>query len=67
MIPARTVISPDPCIEINEIGIPYEIAKVITVRETVNYLNIDNLKKLILKGEDYPGANYVIRPDGKEE
>ncbi len=64
---ARTVISPDPCIEINEIGIPYEIAKVITVCETVNDLNIDNLKKLILKGEDYPGANYVIRPDGKRK
>jgi len=28
---ARTVISPDPCIGINEIGIPYEIAKVVTV------------------------------------
>ena len=28
---ARTVVSPDPYIEINEIGVPYEIAKVITV------------------------------------
>ncbi len=64
---ARTVISPDPYIDINEIGIPFSIAKVITVAETVNDLNIDNLKKLIAKGEEYPGANYVIRPDGKRK
>ena len=64
---ARTVISPDPFIDINEIGVPYEIARVITVAETVNDLNIENLKKLIEKGEEYPGANYVIRPDGKRK
>ena len=64
---ARTVISPDPYIHINEIGIPYEIAKVITVAETVNDLNLENVKKLIEKGDEYPGANYVIRPDGKRK
>jgi len=63
----RTVISPDPLIEINEVGIPYEIAKVVTVAETVNDLNIKKLKKLIESGEEYPGANYVIRPDGKRK
>ena len=63
----RTVISPDPCIEINEVGIPYEIAKVVTVAETVNDLNIKKLKKLIEKAEEYPGATYVIRPDGKRK
>ena len=64
---ARTVISPDPSIEINEVGVPYEIAKIITVAETVNDLNIGKLKKLIEKREEYPGANYVIRPDGKRK
>ncbi|MCL5729967.1 MAG: DNA-directed RNA polymerase subunit A', partial [Candidatus Pacearchaeota archaeon] len=64
---SRTVISPDPYMEINEIGVPYEIARVITVSETVNDLNIENLKKLILSGDEYPGANYVIRPDGKRK
>jgi len=63
----RTVISPDPCIEINEVGIPYEIARVVTVAETVNDLNIEKLKKLIKRGEEYPGANYVIRQDGKRK
>ncbi|MEN7982530.1 MAG: DNA-directed RNA polymerase subunit A' [Nanoarchaeota archaeon] len=63
----RTVISPDPKIEINEVGIPYEIATVVTVAETVNDLNIEKLKDLILKGSNYPGANYIIRPDGRRK
>jgi len=63
----RTVISPDPAININEVGIPYEIATVVTVAETVNDLNIDKLKKLVGNGEEYPGANYIIRPDGKRK
>ena len=63
----RTVVSPDPSIEINEVGIPFEIARVVTVAETVNDLNIEPLKKLVEKGEEYPGANYVIRPDGKRK
>lgn len=63
----RTVISPDPYIKINEVGIPYEIARVVTVAETVNDLNLEKLKKLIQKGEEYPGANYVIRTDGKRK
>jgi DNA-directed RNA polymerase subunit A' len=64
---ARTVISPDHYIEINEVGIPYEIAKIVTVSETVNDINIEKLKKLIEKGQEYPGANYIVRPDGKRK
>jgi len=64
---ARTVISPDSSLKINEVGIPYEIAKIVTVCETVNDLNIEKLKKLIKKGKEYPGANYIIRPDGKRK
>ncbi|MBD3247063.1 DNA-directed RNA polymerase subunit A' [Candidatus Pacearchaeota archaeon] len=64
---SRTVISPDPAIGINEVGVPYEIATVVTSAETVNDLNINKLKELIKKGSEYPGANYVIRPDGKRK
>ena len=64
---ARTVISPDPDLRINEVGIPYEIARVVTVSEDVNDINIKKLRKLIDKGEEYPGANYIIRPDGKRK
>ncbi|OYT36856.1 hypothetical protein B6U91_00205 [Candidatus Pacearchaeota archaeon ex4484_71] len=63
----RTVISPDPNMRINEVGIPYEIAKIVTVAEMVNDMNIERLKKLIKNGGKYPGANYVIRPDGRRK
>lgn len=64
---ARSVVSPDPSIKLNEVGVPYDIARILTVAETVNDLNIEKLKKLIENGSNYPGANYVIRPDGKRK
>jgi len=64
---ARTVVSPDPFININEVGVPYEIAKIITVAETVTTTNIESMKELIMRGDQYPGANYVIRTDGKKK
>ena len=63
---SRTVISPDPFLDINEIGVPFEIAKVITVAESVTTLNLESLKTLVMS-DKYPGANYVIRPDGKRK
>jgi len=63
----RTVISPDPLMEINEVGIPYEIAQVVTVSETVTDLNLEKLKELVERAENYPGATYVVRPDGKRK
>lgn len=61
---ARTVISPDTRISLNEVGVPLVIAKELTVPERVTKNNIEKLRKLVLNGEQYPGANYVIRPDG---
>ena len=62
---SRTVISPDPNIAISEVGIPYEVAKKLTIPETVSNWNIDKLKTLVFNGpNNYPGANYIIRPDG---
>lgn len=63
---SRTVVSPDPALKINEIGIPFEIAKVLTVNERVNSTNIEKLKQIILR-EEYPSANYIIRPDGRRK
>ncbi len=63
---ARTVISPDPYISINEVGVPVEVAKILTVPEPVTEHNIDALRQLVINGpEKYPGANYIIRPDGR--
>lgn len=61
---ARTVISPDPEISINEVGVPLEVAKILTVPLMVNEWNIDYAKELI-KREEYPRALYVIRKDGR--
>jgi len=64
---ARTVISPDPNISINEVGVPEMIAKEVTVPSYVTDWNIDEMKKYIENGPDiHPGANYVIRLDGRK-
>jgi len=65
---ARTVISPDPILKLNEVGVPHAVALKLTVPQRVNEWNIGYLKKFIENGPDkYPGANYVIRPDGKKK
>lgn len=61
---ARTVISPEPDLSINEVGVPLPIARILTIPETATPRNIEFLKNHIMNGENYPGANYVIRPDG---
>jgi len=63
---ARTVISPDPNLSINEVGVPIDIAKILTIPERVTEWNIEELKELVIRGPDqYPGANYIIRLDGR--
>jgi len=65
---ARTVVSPDPKIAINEVGVPEVIAKDLTVPVRVDERNIEELRKLVLNGPNvWPGANYVIRPDGRRK
>ncbi len=65
---ARTVISPDPMIRINEVGVPRIIAMKLTVPEIINDWNMAYLKKFVDRGPgQYPGANYIIRPDGKKK
>jgi len=43
----RTVISPDPNMAIKQVVVPKEIAKKMTIRDTVTDFNIKNLKKLV--------------------
>ncbi len=64
---ARTVISPDPNISINEVGVPEMIATEVTVPVFVTEWNIEDMKKFIMNGPSvHPGANYVIRPDERK-
>ncbi|MEK6849033.1 MAG: DNA-directed RNA polymerase subunit A', partial [Nanoarchaeota archaeon] len=65
---ARTVISPDPMIKINEVGVPKVVAMKVTIPEVVQPWNMAYLKNFIKNGPTaYPGANYVVRPDGKKK
>ncbi len=65
---ARTVISPDPQIDFNEVGVPKKIAYELTVAERVTEWNKKWLTELIKNGpKKYPGANYIIRNDGKKK
>lgn len=57
---ARSVITPDPNISIDELGVPIKIAMNLTFPEVVNKYNIDSLRKLVNNGPDkYPGAKFV--------
>jgi len=65
---ARTLVSPDPQIELGEVGVPLEVAMELTLNERVTSWNLDRLKEFIKRGpKNYPGANYVIRHDGKKK
>ena len=59
---ARSVITSDPNLKLNELGIPKKIAMEITFPEVVTAYNIERLTKLVRNGRYiYPGANYVIQ------
>ncbi|MDR1405174.1 MAG: DNA-directed RNA polymerase subunit A' [Candidatus Methanoplasma sp.] len=69
---ARTVISPDPLLSINEVGVPFIAARELTVPVHVNEHNIGKLREVVARGpappmeNGYrPGVNYVIRSDGR--
>ena len=63
---ARTVISPDPNLSMNEVGVPEQIAKILTIPERVTEWNIEEMKELVIRGPDrHPGCNYLIRTDGR--
>ncbi len=63
---ARTVISPDINIDINDVGVPEEVAKRLTIPEMVTDWNVEELRELVRNGpNNYPGALYIVRPDGK--
>ena len=63
---ARTVISPDPNLDLNQVGVPVHIATKLTVPDVVADRNLDDMKRLVLNGPyKHPGALYIIRPDNK--
>jgi len=63
---ARTVISPDPDIDIDEVGVPEAIAKELTITVNVTERNFDVMRETVRRGRNHPGVNYVRRSDGRK-
>lgn len=63
---ARSVISPDPNLETNEIGVPLVFATKLTFPEPVTPHNFEELRKAIINGPDtWPGAINVQNEVGQ--
>lgn len=61
---ARTVISPDPNLRVDQVGVPVHVAKIMTYPERVSRYNIEKLRVRVRNGPDiHPGAN-LIRTSG---
>lgn len=57
---ARTVITGDPTISMEEVGVPMKIAMNLTYPEVVTKYNIDEMTRLVRNGPfNYPGAKSV--------
>lgn len=56
---ARSVITGDPTLHMSEVGVPYEVADILTVKERVHRYNIDALR------EKLDTCKYAIDPKGK--
>lgn len=58
---ARSIIVPDPYIDISELGVPEDAAKELTVPEFVTEWNLANVKTQIKESTAHV---YIIRPNG---
>ncbi|KAK8379693.1 hypothetical protein O3P69_019586 [Scylla paramamosain] len=57
---SRTVISPDPNLRINEVGVPIEVAKQLTYPEKITTHNMSLMRQLVKNGPDtHPGAMFI--------
>ncbi|XP_067005797.1 DNA-directed RNA polymerase I subunit RPA1 [Anabrus simplex] len=62
---ARSVITPDPNLNIDEIGIPEVFAKTLTYPVPVTPWNVSLLRKMVVNGPNvHPGAVTVQNEDG---
>jgi DNA-directed RNA polymerase II subunit RPB1 len=62
---ARTVITADPNLGIDQVGVPRSVAINLTVPDRVTPFNIQQLHELVQIGPlEHPGAKHIIRSDG---
>ena len=59
---SRSVITPDPNLNIDEIGIPEEFAKTLTYPVPVTTWNVEELRKMINNGPNiHPGYVFLLK------
>eukprot|EP00567_Pseudictyota_dubia_P008672 CAMPEP_0197446890 /NCGR_PEP_ID=MMETSP1175-20131217/11704_1 /TAXON_ID=1003142 /ORGANISM="Triceratium dubium, Strain CCMP147" /LENGTH=1752 /DNA_ID=CAMNT_0042978061 /DNA_START=220 /DNA_END=5478 /DNA_ORIENTATION=- len=62
---ARTVITADPNLGIQQVGVPRSVAMNLTVPVRVTPFNVAELSRLVENGPfTHPGAKHIIRSDG---
>lgn len=62
---ARTVITGDPNLDLDQVGVPRSTARVLTFPERVTVYNVNKLQELVRNGpSEHPGAKHIIREDG---
>lgn len=58
---ARSVISPDPYLNLNEIGIPEYFATRLTYPVSVTSVNLEELRQAVINGpEVHPGCGFLV-------
>ncbi|VVD05829.1 unnamed protein product [Leptidea sinapis] len=63
---ARSVITPDPNVDIDEIGIPDAFATKLTYPVPVTEFNVDELRKMVINGPNiHPGAEKLEIKNGR--
>jgi DNA-directed RNA polymerase II subunit RPB1 len=64
---ARTVITADPNLSIDQVGVPKAIAMNLTVPEIVTDFNKEKLLECVRRGPtEHPGAKFLIRTEGSK-
>ncbi|XP_039285485.1 DNA-directed RNA polymerase I subunit RPA1 [Nilaparvata lugens] len=63
---ARSVITPDPNLNIDEIGVPDAFAKTLTYPVPVTSWNVKSLRKMVMNGPNvHPGAVLIVTEEGE--
>ena len=63
---ARSVITPDPIMDVDQVGVPYKIAMSLTVPERITPSNICEMKERVLNGtKDIRGAECIITSENQ--
>ncbi|RZF33469.1 hypothetical protein LSTR_LSTR010125 [Laodelphax striatellus] len=63
---ARSVITPDPNLNIDEIGVPDAFAKTLTYPVPVTSWNVKSLRKMVINGPNvHPGAVLIVTEEGE--